>query len=675
MNRMRGIPSLLALALLALTFTVPTPATAILYHHDAEGNLSVNSYLAEPFDVYFHVPVPYRDQAPVYLTVAGPNVLGYRYLRMDESNALVCARMSSAPCTIQWRSYVLIAASHYADIPSWAPIPPAGSLPDSLARWILASDGTQIDEPLIQAESMALVNASGGNLINLATLIKQRVSSIPADFPHSPTAFDAYYTLNWWGNSCTGHAHAGAALFRAAGVPARIIMPLMPYLTGYMDMHWVIEYWVTDYGWVRMDPQIAINPMNSYTTIVTFAPEPADEFPLFYPVGAEGCWHTSNRILGTNNPNWGFAHTAHAHGSVSASPALSAELVALTKEVFWLQAACFGADLPASSQTLVDEAQVLQATARDYLHSANLDSYGLMMATARDRYLQIGDLTWETIYLDDCEGGTAGWTHGGAVDMWELGTPSVVGPIDCPSGENCWATNIDGDYLWNMDCWLLSPSIDLSDFANASLEMSIFLRQDEVPHGEILDKLWLEISIDDGDSYIPLCDELSAGNDDPEVPQVGGWGRLILDLGTYVGEQVRIRYRFQSDDWDVQPGVYLDDIHVKGLRRPVSTGIESDGDDLAEAPPLSLTAHPNPFNPKTHLDFTLPTAGAVTLRIHDARGRQVRELVASEQFTAGQHSRVWDGRDDLAQELPSGVYLLHLEAAGLSLHHKLVLLR
>ncbi len=674
MNRTRGIPSLLALALLLSTLMVPAPASATLYHHDAEGNLSVNGYLNEPFDVYFHVPIPYRDQAPMQLTVEGPNVLGYRYLRMDGNNALVCARLSRAPTNISWRSNVLVASSHYYDIPAWAPIPEPGSLPDSLSRWILASDGTQIDEPLIQAEAQALVNTSGGNLISLATLIKQRVSSIPAEFPHQPTAFDAYYTLNWWGNSCTGHAHAGAALFRAAGVPARIIMPLMPYLNGYMDMHWVIEYWVTDYGWVRMDPQIAINPMNSYLTVVTFAPEPEDEFPLFYPVGAEGCWHTSNRILGPNNPRWGLAHTAHDHGSVTASQALSTELVELTKEVFWLQAACFGADLPPVSQAIVDEAQVLQDEACAYMHSGNLNMYATYMATARDRYLQLGNLTWETIYLNDCEGGAAGWTHGGAMDMWELGTPINVGPSDCPSGENCWATNIDGDYFWNMDCWLLSPPIDLSDFANASLEMKLYLRQHEVPHGDILDKLWLEISIDDGATFIPFCDELSAGNDDPEVPQVGGWGRLILDLGAYVGEQVRIRYRFQTDDWYIQAGAYLDDIHVKGLRRPV-TGIQAEDENAPSAAPLTLAAHPNPFNPKTSIYFTLPMPGAVKLRIFDARGRLVRDLLSTDQLATGRHHRSWDGRDDAARELPSGVYQLHLVTAEGSLNRKLVLLR
>lgn len=72
--------------------------------------------------------------------------------------------------------------------------------------------------------------------------------------------------------------------------------------------------------------------------------------------------------------------------------------------------------------------------------------------------------------------------------------------------------------------------------------------------------------------------------------------------------------------------------------------------------------HPNPFNPSTTIRFSLGAAGAVTLDIHDVRGRRVRRLVGGEQ-AAGPHEVRWDGTDDGGRRLAAGVYLVRLQAA------------
>jgi hypothetical protein len=69
---------------------------------------------------------------------------------------------------------------------------------------------------------------------------------------------------------------------------------------------------------------------------------------------------------------------------------------------------------------------------------------------------------------------------------------------------------------------------------------------------------------------------------------------------------------------------------------------------------------PNPFNPQTVITFELAQEEAVTLFIFDASGRRVRDLIAGEVRTAGDHHITWDGRDDSGRELPSGIYLYRL---------------
>jgi hypothetical protein len=74
--------------------------------------------------------------------------------------------------------------------------------------------------------------------------------------------------------------------------------------------------------------------------------------------------------------------------------------------------------------------------------------------------------------------------------------------------------------------------------------------------------------------------------------------------------------------------------------------------------PVELGNHPNPFNPSTTIQFTVPAAGMTKLAVYNLLGQQVA-LLANEVMDAGTHSLVWD-----ASMLPSGLYFAHLEAAG-----------
>lgn len=100
------------------------------------------------------------------------------------------------------------------------------------------------------------------------------------------------------------------------------------------------------------------------------------------------------------------------------------------------------------------------------------------------------------------------------------------------------------------------------------------------------------------------------------------------------------------------------------------------GDDPALPQPdgLKLSNRPNPFNPSTQLDFTLPASGLVRLDIFNLRGQLVATLL-DEQFTAGNHSVAWDGRDSQGRNLTSGVYLARLHSEARTTTHKLLLLK
>ena len=81
--------------------------------------------------------------------------------------------------------------------------------------------------------------------------------------------------------------------------------------------------------------------------------------------------------------------------------------------------------------------------------------------------------------------------------------------------------------------------------------------------------------------------------------------------------------------------------------------------------------YPNPFNPVTTIPFTLPKSTHVTLKIYNLLGQEVATLVNA-RLLAGEHRVRWE-----PQDLPSGVYLVRLEAKehGVVQVRKMVLVR
>jgi hypothetical protein len=82
-----------------------------------------------------------------------------------------------------------------------------------------------------------------------------------------------------------------------------------------------------------------------------------------------------------------------------------------------------------------------------------------------------------------------------------------------------------------------------------------------------------------------------------------------------------------------------------------------------------LGNYPNPFNPSTTISYVLPEQAAVSLRVFDANGREVRELIHSDQ-PAGSYRVNFNGAG-----LPSGTYFYRLAAGRQSATGTMVLLR
>ncbi|MBD3160502.1 MAG: T9SS type A sorting domain-containing protein [Candidatus Eisenbacteria bacterium] len=84
--------------------------------------------------------------------------------------------------------------------------------------------------------------------------------------------------------------------------------------------------------------------------------------------------------------------------------------------------------------------------------------------------------------------------------------------------------------------------------------------------------------------------------------------------------------------------------------------------------------HPNPFNPKTTISFSLAQNGPVEIVIYDVSGRTVKTLVDGT-MEAGPNSIVWDGTDDAGRKVGSGVYWSQMKVGSFLSNKKMVILK
>jgi hypothetical protein len=84
--------------------------------------------------------------------------------------------------------------------------------------------------------------------------------------------------------------------------------------------------------------------------------------------------------------------------------------------------------------------------------------------------------------------------------------------------------------------------------------------------------------------------------------------------------------------------------------------------------------YPNPFNANTEIRYQVPEDGHVTLNIFNSFGQQVRALKDAHQH-GGEYTVNWDGRDEMGQEVASGLYFCRLKAGEFGKTIKMVLMR
>ncbi len=103
-----------------------------------------------------------------------------------------------------------------------------------------------------------------------------------------------------------------------------------------------------------------------------------------------------------------------------------------------------------------------------------------------------------------------------------------------------------------------------------------------------------------------------------------------------------------------------------------STVVSAAPDNTPHPPAVTLSAWPNPFNPRVNLEVRLPVAGPMKVDIYDTRGRHVQRVYEGT-VNPGTHHLAWDGTMTGGGKAPSGVYVARVVADMETVTRKLVL--
>ncbi|WP_093857581.1 S8 family peptidase [Tenuibacillus multivorans] len=146
-------------------------------------------------------------------------------------------------------------------------------------------------------------------------------------------------------------------------------------------------------------------------------------------------------------------------------------------------------------------------------------------------------------YSHDFETEPTGWTVFGEEVSWNRGIPTA-GPEEAVSGENVYATNLDGDYNNSENSTLVMPPIDLPEGESYLQFDNWYNIEDGWDYGHV----FVSTDMENWTSLLEITGEHEE------------WHSTEVDLSEYAGERIYIGFNLDSDSIVTRTGWYIDDV-------------------------------------------------------------------------------------------------------------------
>ncbi len=242
-------------------------------------------------------------------------------------------------------------------------------------------------------------------------------------------------------------------------------------------------------------------------------------------------------------------------------------------------------------------------------------------------------------FFDDFESNAPYWTLEGS---WGLQEGTYYSP------DYSLTESPVGNYSPDMHISATLSSLDFSSVAEAQLT---FMTKYSLE--EDYDYMYLEISTDG------LTWEILQSYNGFQT----SWEEETFSLDSFVGNpSVKIRFRFSSDTYTEEDGMFIDDFTIN------TSGVGVYEANLTNMATLNQN-RPNPASKNTIISFSLSDDGPVSINLFDQSGKKVRELINTSMH-AGNYTY-----DLNVNELEEGIYYYTLNTRDASSSRKLVVTR
>jgi len=156
------------------------------------------------------------------------------------------------------------------------------------------------------------------------------------------------------------------------------------------------------------------------------------------------------------------------------------------------------------------------------------------------------------------------------------------------------------------------------------------------------------------------------------------FGNHINWLGTIIAPNATV---VAGHFFSFKGSIYANKIHIgkhavllsHNTNIPLQRITEVNNENLIFAPDkmVLLKNYPNPFNPSTTIQYSIPYSGKVRLSIYNSLGQLVNTLV-NDFMEAGEYEVKFNGKDKWGNKLTSGIYFARLELLSMEKNSKAI---
>jgi hypothetical protein len=240
------------------------------------------------FNLKYVFPPDYQYQVPILLEILNDstaNILDYK-IEDDKNKPNKIINFSIGEIKkeeivlIHFLCWVLVKNDEYNNLPEYVKFPKIDELPDQTKIWLSSSEVVQSKSIIIKYKADQ-IKGSNNNLIEfanqLAHFIKENKYLLFIIQLNLGIFFsqDAITTLLINGENI-GRSHLGCALFRANNIPSRVLLASNDQ-TFWTQMHYMLEYYCPNYGWILVDPTRGKTPYEPRRQIINRVCFPEDE--------------------------------------------------------------------------------------------------------------------------------------------------------------------------------------------------------------------------------------------------------------------------------------------------------------------------------------------------------------------------------------------------------------